>query len=1061
MKNKLITILLLISVLYADAQNESKSSLIINEEVFIKWDNTHALPYLKFYDGNFSFSDFQKTAPDQFSFLCNLLHEIRIFSGGVLTQTIKTGNSGDVLISESDLHLNAKIFRVAANSYRFDIYKNEHLLSSRLYSYEKKLGAVRFMGICKGMAVLDVETLISENPLNVKREVQFIDVNQSTSASHTLEIPLIYYTYTHNDLKIINDTVYYALSAPEGLKIFSIVPVKKPEDQAIKYKLPHINYNNTYHFNENLLTNTEHEVPINDKKPVKNNPIYRSQIIAIAKTYQTHEWVAGASNIGYVNYLCGTSLVTTPEWVQLGLNTSIPYMWGGFSSLQQYEQGLIDGKSAGDKNTTSVGASCAVGVDCSGYVSRAWGQTSKYGTSTLPNISTALPSFDDLLPGDILNHAGSHVRLVYTLNGNGTITVLEATGSGWIVKYNTYTYTALQPNYIPRYYNNVLTDTLYPPELISPEHLATAVNTPVNFEWTTLDSNTVYLLHIAQPTETWSADIGFTASNNPSVGVPVVANITGTGTYTWLPASTGAYEGPKPNTTYQWTVRAYIPGQGYSVFSQPRFFTTSTDTVMPTTDFLSPNWVTGDYVQSFTDTDNILLKYRFYHVADNNSGLWQSNRQAGFLYETFEDDTLNDWIINGGNWGVVNNTLYQSDSSLSNNNCYILVNTDSAHVYVFEWRMKITGPGTNKRGGIYFFCDAPSLTQRGNAYMVYFRTSDNKCQIYKSVNDAIELKTNDECIVGDDEWYNYKVIYNPQTGEIIVFKDNIKVSEWVDPEPLKTGIAVSLRTGNASIYYDDFKIWQSRQDTVLVTTAFTGLLRYENCNSTTPAGMMSSLVYDYGYNFSAASFHFLNVDFTAPTPVNYVWDGLTNDTDTIYINSEISANWVAATDTNSDIAYYKYAIATLAFGNNIVDWQTNSMDTVMTHQGLNLDNDTIYYVSVVAVNGAGLESAATSSNGQLYSNASFFHNDTHAQHINLYPNPAQDKLNFMFSGYKNVRISMFLIFPDGKRLALLNKYLIQDNNCFLSVPVTHFARGVYILQLTSEKGVVCKKIILY
>lgn len=47
------------------------------------------------------------------------------------------------------------------------------------------------------------------------------------------------------------------------------------------------------------------------------------------------------------------------------------------------------------------------GMDCSGFVSAAWGIDRKT-TSTLPNVSTKI-SYNDLQPGDILNKAGSHV----------------------------------------------------------------------------------------------------------------------------------------------------------------------------------------------------------------------------------------------------------------------------------------------------------------------------------------------------------------------------------------------------------------------------------------------------------------------------------------------------------------------------------------------------------------------------------------------------------------------------------------------------------------------------
>jgi len=45
-------------------------------------------------------------------------------------------------------------------------------------------------------------------------------------------------------------------------------------------------------------------------------------------------------------------------------------------------------------------------VDCSGFVSMAWGLSQSYSTSTLPNISTRLGSIDELRPGDILLRPG-------------------------------------------------------------------------------------------------------------------------------------------------------------------------------------------------------------------------------------------------------------------------------------------------------------------------------------------------------------------------------------------------------------------------------------------------------------------------------------------------------------------------------------------------------------------------------------------------------------------------------------------------------------------------------
>ena len=51
------------------------------------------------------------------------------------------------------------------------------------------------------------------------------------------------------------------------------------------------------------------------------------------------------------------------------------------------------------------------GVDCSGFVLRSWGwRGARHTTSSLANVTTAI-ALEDLRPGDILNDAGSHVRL--------------------------------------------------------------------------------------------------------------------------------------------------------------------------------------------------------------------------------------------------------------------------------------------------------------------------------------------------------------------------------------------------------------------------------------------------------------------------------------------------------------------------------------------------------------------------------------------------------------------------------------------------------------------------
>jgi hypothetical protein len=95
---------------------------------------------------------------------------------------------------------------------------------------------------------------------------------------------------------------------------------------------------------------------------------------------------------------------------------SVAYDWGGFDSVDEYNQFMAQGFQAGDINVDSPASSggvekCSKGVDCSGFVSRCWGLKSKQGTATIYTVSNRLPSFGALKKGDIINLAGRHVVL--------------------------------------------------------------------------------------------------------------------------------------------------------------------------------------------------------------------------------------------------------------------------------------------------------------------------------------------------------------------------------------------------------------------------------------------------------------------------------------------------------------------------------------------------------------------------------------------------------------------------------------------------------------------------
>lgn len=155
-------------------------------------------------------------------------------------------------------------------------------------------------------------------------------------------------------------------------------------------------------------------------------PLTRSETIAIARSFAEHAWEASASNVRHGRDARGIT-VQTPDaagddddpgkW-RVGANVGVPYKWGGFDSLASFDAGIRASKAAGDlysiakriKGGGAVSAQ-AVGIDCSGFISRCWRLPRKYGTATLPELCLPLGSVRDLRAGDIMNQPGGHVLL--------------------------------------------------------------------------------------------------------------------------------------------------------------------------------------------------------------------------------------------------------------------------------------------------------------------------------------------------------------------------------------------------------------------------------------------------------------------------------------------------------------------------------------------------------------------------------------------------------------------------------------------------------------------------
>jgi len=470
-------------------------------------------------------------------------------------------------------------------------------------------------------------------------------------------------------------------------------------------------------------------------------------------------------------------------------------------------------------------------------------------------------------------------------------------------------------------------------------------------------------------------------------------------------------------------------------------WTCTQDNTPPTTNVTtSGQWETADFQANFTDSDNDAVAAGFYHVYDNGGTENRSNTNLGWVHEEFQNTTLNtDWTNHTGTWTPSAGVLNQTDEAESNTNLSINVNQIGTEAYLYHWTGSISGSGTNRRAGMHIYCDDPTQTNRGNSYLVYWRADNNKCQIYKCAGNSINIETDDAVTVNAGQNYDFKIWYDPTTGVIKAYLDDMLVSQWTDSSPLTTANSISLRTGNCIGTYDDLMVYRSRgaSETITIGNA-NAAIRYQNPSPNIPSGFISSINVDESDNWSTVATQFVDVDWTAPDSVD-VFDGTSADIDVFSDATTISGNWDFAVDPHSGVISYDYAVGTAPYFDDIVSWTNTTSGTSFTETGLNLINGQTYYVSVKSNNSAGLTSPTTVSNGQELNLISSINEDVTG--VKVYPNPATDFLTIdgaiqggelkildasgrvVFSNYPQSNSSTLSLdgFASGQYMLLLNK----------------------------------------
>jgi hypothetical protein len=295
--------------------------------------------------------------------------------------------------------------------------------------------------------------------------------------------------------------------------------------------------------------------------------------------------------------------------------------------------------------------------------------------------------------------------------------------------------------------------------------------------------------------------------------------------------------------------------------------------------------------------------------------------------------------------------------------------------------------------------------------------------------------------------YNIKVIYDRIDGGIWVYVNNLFKGKWIDSQPYNTnGRFVSFRTGNCIAQFNQIKIYRSRYPNTAyiigVGNNNTKDLRYESINPSSPAGKIKSIIQDSADNLSNLAMLDVFVDYTTPLPPTFVWDGIGQDYDTIFM-LPMSAQWGQANDPNSGISNYEVCIGSVPGYDNTLPWTNVCINNFYSFYPTSLINYNYYYLTVKSINNAGL-SINTFSDGFVYINPNNI-NDFESQ-INIYPNPATDFINIKFDNNIN-SIEIFDLLGNK-----INAQMTQVGD-YIVIPISELQPGIYIVQLYIDNKV--------
>ncbi|MFC4302503.1 family 16 glycoside hydrolase [Cohnella boryungensis] len=183
-------------------------------------------------------------------------------------------------------------------------------------------------------------------------------------------------------------------------------------------------------------------------------------------------------------------------------------------------------------------------------------------------------------------------------------------------------------------------------------------------------------------------------------------------------------------------------------------------------------------------------------VNNNVNGITFANSKPPLFSDDFEDGDTAGWTSITGGWTVptVDTNKVLSSGNQTTTSLITANSGNSWTDYGYEARMRM--PVTNANAGIVF-----RVQDANNYYMYRINSSNQRLELYKSVNGQLMAVSSTPFTAIEKQWYTVKAVIQGKT--ITAYVDGELKMEWTNPVTELTTGGIGFRTTSAGVHFDN------------------------------------------------------------------------------------------------------------------------------------------------------------------------------------------------------------------------------------------------------------------